>query len=54
MVGADVIFGEPGGSQLFAALRLWRELKPSPMILGWWRSLVTLASAGDSNGDFIW
>jgi hypothetical protein len=61
--GADVIFGEPGDSQLPGMLilealglildPLWRELKPSPMIFGGWPPPVTLASAGDSNGDFI-
>ena len=45
--GADVIFGEPGDSQLLGALTLEalglsldplrRELKPLPMILGGWR-----------------
>ena len=44
---ADVIFGEPGDSQLLGALSLEalglsldplrRELKPLPMILGGWR-----------------
>jgi predicted aspartyl protease len=44
--GADVIFGEPGDSQLLGALTLEalglvldplrRELKPLPMILGGW------------------
>jgi hypothetical protein len=37
--------GEPGDRQLLAEPRLWRELKPSSM---------TLASTGDSNGNFIW
>jgi predicted aspartyl protease len=52
--GADVIFGEPGDSQLLGALTLEslglvldplrRELKPLPMILAGWKPARALAT----------